>query len=82
MSGWSCPHQDGELCVRLKCECRPGRPGCVLKGKVVFATDDENDTATNGTRSPSISLRAGSEPIRLAAKGRRSGRGTRKRAKV
>lgn len=41
MSGWSCPHQIGENCTRLKCECRPGRPGCVLRGKVVFASEDD-----------------------------------------
>lgn len=33
-----CPHFDHatEACAKLKCECVPGRPGCVLRGKVTF----------------------------------------------
>lgn len=40
MTSFSCPHfdMDHERCLRLKAECVPGRPGCVLTGNSVFAT--------------------------------------------
>lgn len=40
---FSCPHfcPDEEHCVRLKTDCVPGRHGCVLGPKVVFATPVE-----------------------------------------
>lgn len=40
---FSCPHfrPDDEYCLRLKTDCVPGRPGCVLGSKVVFATPVE-----------------------------------------
>jgi hypothetical protein len=33
-----CPHFDAktDLCMRIGVECVPGRPGCVLVGKVAF----------------------------------------------
>jgi hypothetical protein len=33
-----CPHFDAkaDLCMRINVECVPGRPGCVLVGKVTF----------------------------------------------
>jgi hypothetical protein len=36
---FSCPHfrPDDEHCLLLKTDCVPGRPGCVLGGKTVFA---------------------------------------------
>ncbi len=39
---FSCPHFDPEqdYCRRLKTDCVPGRPGCVLDGSV-FATPVE-----------------------------------------
>jgi hypothetical protein len=39
---FSCPHFDIErnYCLRLKTDCVPGRPGCVLVG-AVFATPVE-----------------------------------------
>lgn len=40
---FSCPHfrpaDDG--CLRLKTDCVPGRPGCVLPAKTVFAVPVE-----------------------------------------
>jgi hypothetical protein len=36
VSGWGCRHQYEEQCLRLLKECKPGMPGCVLFGKVVF----------------------------------------------
>ncbi len=42
-----CPHFDAatDQCMRLKCECIPGRPGCVLRGKVTFAVPAEERIA-------------------------------------
>jgi hypothetical protein len=38
-----CPHFDQvtDACAKLKCECIPGRPGCVLRGKVAFLVPAE-----------------------------------------
>lgn len=43
MSSFSCPHLESEksYCLRLKVECVPGRKGCILAGKVVFAIPAE-----------------------------------------
>lgn len=40
---FSCPHfcPNEEQCLRLKTDCVPGRPGCVLAGKTTFATPVE-----------------------------------------
>lgn len=40
---FSCPHFDlaADRCLRLKTDCVPGRPGCVLAGKAVFAVPVE-----------------------------------------
>jgi hypothetical protein len=40
---FSCPHfcPDEEHCLRLKTDCVPGRPGCVLGNKSVFAVPVE-----------------------------------------
>lgn len=39
MGSFSCQYIDSEkgYCLRIKKECVPGRPGCVLKGKYAFA---------------------------------------------
>ena len=36
---FSCPHfrPEDEACLRLKTDCVPGRPGCVLPADTVFA---------------------------------------------
>ncbi|HMP74104.1 MAG TPA: hypothetical protein PKE55_12650 [Kiritimatiellia bacterium] len=43
-----CPHFDepSEGCAKLKTECVPGRPGCVLRGKVAFAVPVEQRLAS------------------------------------
>lgn len=43
MSSFSCPHLEFEktLCIRLKADCVPGRKGCVLNKKFVFAVPAE-----------------------------------------
>jgi hypothetical protein len=33
---------DTDGCARLKAECIPGRPGCVLEGKVKLSEELEN----------------------------------------
>jgi hypothetical protein len=40
---FSCPHfcPDEDHCLRLKTDCVPGRKGCVLEGKAVFAVPAE-----------------------------------------
>jgi hypothetical protein len=40
---FSCPHfcPDEDHCLRLKTDCVPGRKGCVLAGKAVFAVPAE-----------------------------------------
>lgn len=40
---FSCPHFriDDDHCLRLKTDCVPGRPGCVIGGKTVFAVPVE-----------------------------------------
>ena len=41
MSGWACPHQKGDECLKVAgCTCVPGMKGCVLVGKYTFATED------------------------------------------
>lgn len=43
MSSWSCPYQTTDYyCQRVKRDCVPGMKGCVLRGKVRFASDDED----------------------------------------
>jgi hypothetical protein len=39
MSSFSCPHFEmgSEHCLRLRTDCVPGRPGCVLCQNSVFA---------------------------------------------
>lgn len=37
MSGWSCPHELKETCLKVDgAWCRPGMKGCILQGKVTF----------------------------------------------
>ena len=40
---FSCPHfrPDDDHCLRLKTDCVPGRRGCVLEGRAVFAVPVE-----------------------------------------
>lgn len=40
---FACPHfrPEDECCLRLKTDCVPGRHGCVLEGKAVFAVPAE-----------------------------------------
>ena len=44
MSSFSCPHYDmkAETCDRVKTDCVPGRPGCVLPRNTKFAVPVED----------------------------------------
>ncbi len=44
MSSFSCPHLDSKnnFCLRIKTDCVPGRAGCVLSKKFVFAVPAED----------------------------------------
>ncbi|MCX6898417.1 MAG: hypothetical protein NT105_06925 [Verrucomicrobia bacterium] len=43
MGSFACPHYDTakDGCLRLKTDCVPGRRGCVLRDKSVFAFSAE-----------------------------------------
>ena len=45
MSGWGCRHQVDDRCLLLRKECKPGMPGCVLYGKVLFISEVEEKVA-------------------------------------
>lgn len=53
MSGWGCRHQYEDQCLRMRKECKPGMPGCVLRGKVRFIHEVERERAesVNGKRA-------------------------------
>ena len=38
--GWTCPHDRQGVCDIIKKECDPGHKGCVLYGKVKFASEE------------------------------------------
>lgn len=43
MSSWSCPYDLDGVCQHVQgARCDPGMRGCVLHGKVVFASEDKN----------------------------------------
>ena len=43
MSSWSCPHDLNGVCQLVQgAVCDPGMRGCVLHGKVRFASEDRN----------------------------------------
>ena len=53
MSSWSCPHQTKDyFCQRVKRECVPGMKGCVLRGKVRFAREDEETALITENPAP------------------------------
>lgn len=43
MSSWSCPHDLNGVCQLVQgAACDPGMRGCVLHGKVRFASEEKN----------------------------------------
>ena len=59
-----CGHfdQQTDQCLKLKLECVPGRPGCVLRGKVTFMTPPEERVAK---RAPGKKKTVGKTPVIL-----------------
>ncbi|MEG8946761.1 hypothetical protein [Rosettibacter firmus] len=55
MSSFSCQFLDTEksYCIRLKKDCIPGRNGCVLKGRYVFAIPAEKRINNETTKKQS-----------------------------
>ncbi len=53
MSGWGCRYQYEDQCLRLRKECKPGMPGCVLYGKVVFIDDVKPRPSRRVKKKPS-----------------------------
>ena len=52
MTSLSCPQETSGRCRKLRIECDPGVPGCVLHGKVVFANrPDKNATPDEVART-------------------------------
>ena len=47
-----CPHFDQvkDSCVKLNAECIPGRPGCVLRGKVTFLVPADERVKKRGAK--------------------------------
>lgn len=75
MSSWSCPHFDEktDACRRLKTDCVPGRPGCILPRDLEFAVppdqrirsnhdDDDNPPAAKHPETPCPGPGAGAGP--------------------
>jgi hypothetical protein len=70
MSGWGCRHQYEEQCLRMRKECKPGMPGCVLRGKVQFIRDVERERAEAGLKAGARAQ--SSEPKRTSPKASRA----------
>ncbi len=58
MSSFSCPHLNfrTEQCERLNKICVPGRPGCVLAGKVQFAIPAKERIKEKEKEKPSSNI--------------------------
>lgn len=58
MSSFSCQYIDKDFCLRLKKDCIPGRPGCILKGRFTFAVpankriEEVKKTKVSDSKSP------------------------------
>jgi len=40
---WGCPHEDKGNCLMAGGICKPGKKGCVLRGKVRFIGQEEEE---------------------------------------
>jgi hypothetical protein len=59
MSGWSCPHDLNGICQRVPgALCDPGMRGCVLHGKVVFASEAQNASRKPVKAQPAAAAKA------------------------
>jgi hypothetical protein len=53
MSSWSCPHDLNGVCQLVQgAACDPGMRGCVLHGKVRFASEDKNQVRKPAKAAP------------------------------
>lgn len=61
---FSCPHFEpcDERCTRLDTDCVPGRPGCVLAGKAVFAVPVETRIRDKEEEKSRLALDAALNP--------------------
>ncbi|MGK9475305.1 hypothetical protein [Melioribacter sp. OK-6-Me] len=61
MGSFSCQYIDSEkgYCLRIKQDCIPGRPGCVLKGKYVFAIPIEERLPKNKEKKDDKNKKSG-----------------------
>jgi len=59
-----CPHfeMEGDRCAKLKVECVPGRPGCVLRGKVEFLVPAEDRLRARPGRKSARGAKGGAKP--------------------
>jgi hypothetical protein len=66
MSGWSCPHDLNGICQRVQgAVCDPGMRGCVLHGKVVFASEEKNaERKPVKAEAPQPEQKSGTSPAR------------------
>lgn len=53
MSAWSCPHDLNGVCQKVAgAACDPGMRGCVLHGKVRFASEAKNQVRKPAKADP------------------------------
>ncbi len=66
MSAWSCPHDLNGTCQLVQgAACDPGMRGCVLHGKVRFASEEKNRPRKPVRPAPSASPAAPTAKRRL-----------------
>jgi hypothetical protein len=68
MSSFSCPHCDMalEFCLRLRTDCVPGRPGCVLANCVFAVPAEERIRAKEEAKRRSQDNERGKPPADIA----------------
>lgn len=52
MGGWGCPYEVRCYCRRLKRDCDPGIPGCVLYGRIEGKARPPKRPAPHRRRTP------------------------------
>lgn len=63
MSSWTCPHDVDGICQKVRgAKCDPGMKGCVLFGKVRFASEEKNEV-----RKP-VKAEAQAKPVTTEAR--------------
>jgi hypothetical protein len=68
MSSWSCPHDLNGICQLVQgAACDPGMRGCVLHGKVRFASEAKNQPRKPVKAAPAAPPRSRSVACRFKA---------------